>query len=151
MSLGDAIKSGHDEYRRLFSKMFKTTERDATERQRLFLDYKLKLFAHHEAEAIHLIPAMLKVPDLVDMAYEIMEEHAAMKKLIGDLEKFGYDKKMWRYALSPLYSIMRVHWEKEEDYLIPFAPNYFSAAQMEEMGKKFEEEVVTYITKHSSR
>jgi hemerythrin superfamily protein len=141
MVLGWSIKKDHDRYRVIFSKMFKTGEPDAALREQLFNEYTSNLFAHHDAEERLVFPAMIKIPDLKDMALELEEEHRAMKMHIKELRDMGYDSKMWRYRLSPLYSIMQVHWEKEETIVIPFAPEYFPEAALENMGKAFDEMV----------
>lgn len=148
MGVGESIKAGHDEYRRIFAKLFKSTDAEAELREKLFLDYVKKLFAHHEAEELTVIPAMIKIADLKDMGYELETEHAAMKMLIADLKKMGYGHAMWKYRLSPLYSVMKVHWEKEETVIIPFAPEYFPAPALDALGKKFDELVEKYIREH---
>jgi len=148
MAIGESIKAGHDEYRRLFAKLFKTTVKDASLREELFNDYALRLYAHHEGEERLLIPKMLKIPDLKDMGYELEMEHATMKVLIKDLKTLGYDHAMWRYRLSPLYSVMKVHWDKEETQLIPFAPEYFAASALIDLGKEFDTLVEDYIKKN---
>ncbi len=148
MSIGESIKSGHDEYRRIFAKLFKSADSEADLRKKLFLDYARKLYAHHEAESATVIPAMLKVSDLKAMGYELMEEHATMKLLIKDLQEMGYGQPMWKYRLSPLYDVMKVHWDKEETQLIPFAPEYFPASALEELGSKFDALVSKYMKEH---
>ncbi len=148
MAIGESIKSGHDEYRRIFAKLFRSTVKDAETREKLFNEYAVKLYAHHDGEERLLIPQMLKIPDLKDMGYELEEEHATMKVLIKELKQMGYGNAMWRYRLSPLYSVMKVHWDKEETQLIPFAPEYFPATTLEDLGKKFDALVQDYINKN---
>ncbi len=145
MGLGESIKSGHDEYRRIFAKLFKSSTKEGKLREQLFHEYKVKLYAHHDAEERTVIPQMIKVPDLKDIGYELEEEHATMKVLIKELEGMGYDHAMWRYRLSPLYSVMKVHWDKEETQIIPFAPWYFKESDLNALGKKFDELVAQYI------
>ncbi len=91
---------------------------------------------------------MIKVADLKDMGYQLETEHAAMKMLISELKKVGYDHNMWKYKLSPLYSVMEVHWDKEEKEIIPFAPEYFPQRALDDLGKKFDELVEKYIREH---
>jgi len=148
MGVGESIKNGHDEYRRIFAKLFKSSENDADLRAKLFLDYEKKLYAHHEAEELTLIPAMIKVADLKDIGFQLETEHAAMKMLISELKKMGYDHRMWKYKLSPLYSVMKVHWDKEEAEIIPFAPEYFSTQVLDELGKKFDAFVDKHMKEH---
>jgi len=139
LALGWTIKRDHDLYRRLFAKMFKTTEKDAALREKLFSQYFDNLFIHHDAEERLVFPAMIKVPDLKDLALELEEEHRSMKVHIQELMKMGYDSKMWRYRLAPLYDIMQAHWDKEEKIVIPFAPEYFSESALDDIDKAWAE------------
>jgi hemerythrin superfamily protein len=141
--LGWSIKKDHDLYRVLFSKMLKTTEKDAALRERWFNEYKGNLFAHHDAEERVLFPAMLKKsqPEWRTLALELEMEHRAMKILIKELSEMGYDSRVWTYRLSPLFSIMRIHWDKEEQFLIPFALEYFGIDEWDKLGKEFDESV----------
>ena len=143
MSLGWSIKRDHDLYRVLFSKMFKTTEQEANLRKSLFEQYQHNLYAHHDAEERVLFPAMLKKPqkEWRDLAYELEMEHRAMKILIKELTEMGYSSKVWVYRLSPLFSIMRIHWDKEEQFMIPFALEYHTGEEWEDLGRKFDEAV----------
>ena len=148
MGLGESIRRGHDEYRRFFSKLFKTTPEDARLREQLFTDFQRKLFAHHEAEEVTIFPRMLKIPELKDLALELEVEHADMKVHFEALMKEGYDREIWRHKLAPLYDIMHAHWLKEEETLIPFGPDYFSESDWTDFGKRFDEIVEEYLKKH---
>jgi hemerythrin superfamily protein len=143
MVLGWSIKRDHDLYRVLISKMLKTTEKDAEQRKSLLEEYQRSLYAHHDAEERVLFPAMLKKPqkEWRDLAYELEMEHRAMKILIKELSVMGYGSKVWTYRVSPLYSIMRIHWDKEEHFLIPFALEYHTAQEWDDLGKRFDEVV----------
>ncbi len=147
MPLGWSIKRDHDLYRVIFSKMLKTTEKDAAQRKELLERYQISLYAHHDAEERVLFPAMIKKPqkEWRDLAYELEMEHRAMKILIKELSEMGYESKVWTYRVSPLYSIMRIHWDKEEHFLIPFALEYFTAEEWESLGKRFDDEVSRLI------
>lgn len=143
MSLGWSIKRDHDLYRVLFSKMLRITESDALARKSLFEQYQRSLYVHHEAEERVLFPAMLKKPqkEWKDLAYELEMEHRAMKMLVKELSEMGYSSKVWTYRLSPLHSIMRIHWDKEEQFLIPFSLEYHTAKEWDSLGKAFDEAV----------
>ncbi|MGB8779177.1 MAG: hemerythrin domain-containing protein [Candidatus Bathyarchaeia archaeon] len=148
MGIGESIKTGHDEYRRFFAKLFKTTPKDAELREQLFTDFQRKLYAHHEAEELTILPRMTKIPDLRDMALELEVEHADMKVHFEALIKEGFDREIWRYKLAPLYDIMHAHWLKEEETMIPFGPDYFSKSEWEDFGKRFDEIVEDYLKNH---
>jgi hemerythrin superfamily protein len=148
MGIGESIKRGHDEYRRIFAKLFKTTSKDAKLREQLFTEFQRKLYAHHEGEDKTILPRMNKIPELKDLALELEIEHVDMKAHFEALIKEGYDKEVWRYKLAPLYDVMHAHWLKEEETLIPFGPEFFSEQEWEDFGKRFDEIVEDYLKKH---
>jgi hypothetical protein len=148
MGLGESIKQGHDDYRRFFAKLFKTTVKDAKLREQLFTDFQRKLYAHHNAEELTILPAMVKVPELKDLGLELEVEHEDMKQHFEALTKEGYDREIWRHKLAPLYDVMHAHWLKEEETMIPFGPDYFTKSQWENFGKKFDQIVEEYLKKH---
>ncbi|MDD1743286.1 MAG: hemerythrin domain-containing protein [Methanomassiliicoccales archaeon] len=149
MTLGWSIKKDHDMYRVIFSKLFHSKESDSALREKLFKEYLHNLFAHHEAEERILFPEMIKKKkeEWKDLALELEMEHRAMKILIKELSEMGYASKVWRYRLSPLYSIMRIHWDKEEQFLIPFALEYFTADEWEAIGKAFDASMLEWLAK----
>ena len=148
MGIGESIKRGHDEYRRFFAQLFKTTLEDAKLREQLFTEFQRKLYAHHEAEEITILPRMANIPELRGLALELEVEHADMKTHFETLKKERYDREIWRYKLAPLYDIMHAHWLKEEEDLIPFAPQYFSESEWNDFGKRFDEVVDKYLKTH---
>ncbi len=148
MGIGESIKRGHDDYRRFFAKLFKTTPKDANLREQIFTDFQRKLYAHHEAEELTIFPQMTKIPELRGLALELEVEHADMKVHIEALIQDRYDVEIWRHKLAPLYDIMHAHWLKEEETMIPFGPEYFSKDEWEDFGKRFDDIVETSLKKH---
>jgi len=147
MAIGESIKQGHDHYRRIFNKLFATTPGQAQLREQLFMEYARALYAHHDAEELKIFPKLIKVPEYRELTLELIEEHETMKDLIKRLRELGYDKKMWRYKLSPLYSIMRIHWRKEEEQIFPFAVEHFSQEELDRQGKEFDDFVLEFMKK----
>jgi len=148
VGIGESIKRGHGEYRRLFAKLFKTSPKDAKLQEQLFTDFQRKLYAHHLGEELTIFPRMINIPDLKEMAFELEVEHADMKIHFEALIKEGYDRESWRYKLAPLYDIMRAHWLKEEEKMIPFMVDYFSESELDDFGKRFDEIIDEYLRKH---
>ncbi len=148
MGIGESIKKGHDEYRRFFAKLSKTTPSDADLRKQTFTDFQKKLYAHHEAEELTIFPGMMKVPELRDLALELEVEHADMKTHFEAINKEQYDLEIWKHRLAPLYDVMHAHWLKEEETMIPFGPDYFSKKVWDGFGKSFDEIVEDYLKKH---
>lgn len=143
MPLGWSIKEDHDYYRVHLDKILKTSDDQVAMREKLFMEYVKRLYPHHEAEELILFPAMIrkKRQEWTDLALELEMEHRAMKILIKELREMGYGSKVWKYRLAPLLAIMRIHWDKEEQFLIPFALEYFSADEWEQLGKEFDAEL----------
>lgn len=150
LGIGESIRKDHDEYRRFFAKLNKTTCKDAQLRREVFADFKLKLEAHHLGEELTVIPAMKKIPELSDLGFELEVEHADMKVHFDSLLNSAFDQDIWRHRLAPLYDVMHAHWLKEEEILIPFGPNYFTEAQWLDFGEKFDAIVADYLEKHKT-
>ena len=148
MGIGESIRKGHDEYRRFFAKLFKSTPKDAKLREEIFKDFQRKLYAHHEAESLTILPQMTKIRDMKDLALELEVEHSDMKIHFENLMKEGYDLEIWRHRLAPLYDVMHAHWLKEEETMIPFGPEYFSKNEWEDFGKRFDEIIEEYLKNH---
>jgi hemerythrin superfamily protein len=147
MGIGESIKRDHDEYRRFFKKLFKTSAEDAKLREQLFIDFQKKLYAHHRGEELTILPHMTKIPDLRDLALELEVEHVDMKAHVEALMKEGYNRDIWRHKLAPLYDVMHAHWLKEEEIMIPFGPEHFSTAEWKDFGKRFDQIVKEYLEK----
>ena len=139
MGIGESIKRDHDEYRRFFSKMAKTTPQNGQKRETALKDVITRIYAHHEAEELTIFPAMMKIPDLRGMAFELEVEHVDMKRLFEALLKDRADTEVWKYKLSSIYNIMHAHWLKEEEQLTPFGLDYFSENDWATFGKRFDE------------
>ncbi len=139
LGLDESIKRDHDEYRRFFAKMAKTTPQDGKTRGEALRGIMVRIYAHHEAEELTIFPAMMKIPDLRGMAFELEVEHVDMKKLFEALVNDRVDTEVWKYKLSPIYDIMHAHWLKEEENLTPFGLDYFSVSDWAGFGKRFDE------------
>ena len=142
--VGWRIKVGHDKYRVIFAKLFRSKEKDAAKREEMFLTYVRDLYGHHDGEEREVFPAMIKVPEFRETCYELEMEHRAMKMLALELTELGYDHKTWVYRLAPLYAIHSIHWDKEEKFLIPFSPEHFTQEQIEDLGAEFDTVVAKY-------
>jgi hemerythrin superfamily protein len=134
MGIGEMIRRDHDEVRRMIAKM----EKDADVRSTVLPDLVKIAFAHWKAEEATVGVAMLKVPDLKGLAYDIIEEHRALRTLMGDLGSLDVKGELWMHRLAPIKTLLDTHFAKEETVVIPFAPMYFTAAQLDDVGKAFE-------------
>jgi hemerythrin superfamily protein len=148
LGLGESIKRDHDEYRRFFAKMAKTTPQDAQVRETALKDITRKIVAHHEAEELTVFPKMMQIPQLRGLAFELEVEHVDMKRLFEALKGDRVDTEVWKYKLSSIYDIMHAHWLKEEEELTPFGLDYFSEAEWAGFGKRFDEIMLEKLNGH---
>ncbi len=148
MGLGESIKRDHDEYRRFFVKMVKTTPQDGQVRQVALKEVMRKIYAHHEAEEITIFPRMMQIPELRGLAFELEVEHVDMKTLFEALSKDRFDTEVWKYKLASIFDIMHAHWLKEEEDLTPFGLDYFSEGEWADFGKRFDEAIARYLETH---
>lgn len=139
MGLGESIKRDHDEYRRFFAKMAKTSPQDGQARMAALKDVMRRIYVHHVAEELTVFPKMMPIPELRGLAFELEVEHADMKRLFEALQKDNADTEVWKYKLASVYDIMHAHWLKEEEDLTPFGLDYFSEAEWAEFGRRFDE------------
>jgi hemerythrin superfamily protein len=138
LDIGEAIKADHDEFREVLLELEKTTEKDVDLRKRLLPHFMRILYAHHVAEEETLFPAMERIETLKDMALDLTEEHRAMVILLSDLMVSGWDFKFYRNRLRPFREIIVVHWNKEEEAIIPHMSDYFSEGEIDELSKGFD-------------
>lgn len=148
LGLGESIRKDHDEFRRFFAELSKTTQTDGELRRQVFGAFQRKLYAHHAGEDLAVFPQMVKVAALHDLVLELEVEHADMKLHFEALSKDRFDVEIWRQRLAPLYDIMHAHLLKEEETLIPFAPDYFTKDEWKRFGERFDEIVKDYLEKH---
>jgi hemerythrin superfamily protein len=148
LGLGESIKRDHDEYRRFFAKMAKTTPQDAQVRETALKDITRKIVAHHEAEELTVFPKMMQIPQLRGLAFELEVEHVDMKRLFEALKGDRVDTEVWKYKLSSIYDIMHAHWLKEEEELTPFGLDYFSEGEWAGFGKRFDEIMLEKLKGH---
>jgi hypothetical protein len=139
LGLGESIKRDYDAYRRFFAKMAKTTEKDGAARAAALKDIMAQIYAHHKAEEVTVFPAMLKIPQLRGLAFELIVEHEDMKRLFEALKDDKADVEVWKYKLASIYDIMHAHWLKEEEQLTPFGLDFFSEVDWSGFGVSFDE------------
>lgn len=139
LGLGESIKRDHDEYRRFFVKMAKTTPQDGQLREAALNTVMTRIYVHHEAEELTVFPAMMKKVELRGLAFELEVEHGDMKHLFEVLKGNHTNTEVWKYKLASIYDIMHAHWLKEEELLTPFGLEFFSESDWEEFGRGFDE------------
>ncbi len=136
MHVGDEIRNEHDEARRVIGKMEKG---DVALRKNLFPALDKTLRAHFKAEEVVVVPQMVKVPELKKLGQEITEDHRAVRMLLDDLKGLSYEDAVWLARWSSINSLLTAHFWKEENVVIPHAPEYFPMNALEQLATKFQE------------
>jgi hemerythrin superfamily protein len=148
LGLGESIKRDHDEYRRFFARMAKTTPADSEARKAALEAVVRDVLVHHEAEELTVFPKMMQIPQLRGLAFELEVEHVDMKRLFEALKGDRVDTEVWKYKLASIYDIIHAHWLKEEEELTPFGLDYFSEAEWTGFGKRFDEIMLEKLKGH---
>ena len=138
MNVGDVIRSEHDEVRRTISKL-EASGQDPEGRRQMFLQMVKIVEAHFRAEEGIVFVELRKVPSLKDLTDELTAEHNALRLLATDLANLKAGDSMWRSRLAVINELAAAHFSKEETIVIPHAPELFSMATLEALGKRFEE------------
>ncbi len=140
MSIADSIKADHEDFRSMISSLQKTSTGDFEERRTTFTDLRQRVTAHFLAEEDTVIKEMAKLSELRPLALELLEEHQAMRDLLDVLWATNCDDEIWLPRLTPIAELLAIHMGKEENIVIPAAPKYFTEAQLEALGRVFDNE-----------
>jgi hemerythrin superfamily protein len=138
MSITDSIKNDHNECRGMIARLQKTTVKDVEERRSTFSDLRRRVFAHFLAEEDTILKEMSKVEELRPLTLELIEEHRAIRDLFDVLWATNCDEEVWLPRLAPLSELFAIHMNKEENIVLPAAPKYFTEAQLEALGRVFD-------------
>ncbi len=139
MGIGEEIIEDHEKFRRVLAEIEKITKDDVKTRKQMLPHFTRMLYAHHAAEEETLFSAMENKEKLKNMALDMTEEHRAMIILLNDLALSGWDFEYWAHRLRPFREIIVIHLNKEEKALIPHLRDHFSQAEIDELGRGFEE------------
>jgi hypothetical protein len=140
MSIADSIKSDHSDFRSMISTLQKTSTKDFEERRMTFTNLRHKVTGHFLAEEDTVIKEMAKLSELRTLALELREEHQAIRDLLDVLWATNCDDEVWLPRFVPISELLAIHMGKEENIVIPAAPKYFTEAQLEALGKVFDNE-----------
>jgi len=138
MKLWTLLKHDHREVSKLFAQIKKS---DGGEKQeKLFKNLKQELELHTKLEETHLYPVLMKHEQTKDLAKHAREEHGEVKKLLKQMSALSVGDDEWADLCQQLQSGVEDHVEEEENEMFPAAEKALDKTQIDEIGKKIEEE-----------
>ncbi len=139
MNVIELLKTDHDKVDRLFQKVKATDEK---EHPALFEKIKEELEVHMHIEEKIFYPWIEENSEgeLKDLALEGVEEHRQAKMFMRELENLTDDSEKFDPKLKVLMEDIEHHVQEEEGQMFPKLEEKFSEQQLEELGKKMEQE-----------
>ena len=143
MNVIELLKKDHETVSGLF-KSFESAKESKAEDEMEELVQKIceELTAHATVEEELFYPAVEskagedeKAEDNVKEAHE---EHALVKKLVGELEGMSSDDEQYEAKVKVLKDVVEHHVEEEEGQLMPRARKLLASEELEELGKQAE-------------
>ncbi len=133
-------------------------ERNLVEQAYDFLAYHL--LPHAQAEEKALYPVVQKVMGAPAATATMSRDHAAVDQLVGDLRTLrghiagrdltAEDVKELRRVLYGLYTLVKVHFAKEEEVYLPLLEERLTAAEAKSMFANMEDAAQQAKAQHSA-
>ncbi len=116
----DLLKHDHREVESLFKKITgKKTSQNLTQQEKSFKELRHALTLHSEAEERFLYPRIEDIQQLRHIAFESYEEHALVRRLLGELDAIDIKSDEWKGKITVLKELVEHHVEEEEDEMFP--------------------------------
>jgi len=137
MNAIELLKEDHDKVDRLFQKVKATEE---GEHKELFLKIKAELDVHTHIEEKIFYPRLKEEDELEDITLEGIEEHHQAKMFLRELASLSEDSDKFEPKLKVLMEDITHHVQEEEGIMFPKVEKVINKAELEELGKRMEEE-----------
>ena len=138
MNAIELLKDDHNKVDRLFQKV-KATE-EGEEHKELFKKIKAELDAHTHIEEKIFYPRLKQEEELEDITLEGIEEHHQAKMFLRELAALSEDNEKFEPKLKVLMEDITHHVQEEEGIMFPKVEKIINASELEELGKRMEEE-----------
>jgi len=137
MNAIELLKDDHDKVDKLFQKVKATEE---GEHKALFEKIKHELDAHTHIEEKIFYPRLKEEDELEDITLEGIEEHHQAKMFLRELANLTDDSEKFEPKLKVLMEDIEHHVMEEEGEMFPKVEKIIGKAELEELGKRMEEE-----------
>ncbi len=138
MNAIELLKADHKVVDRLFQKV-KASE-EGEEHKKLFKQIKAELDAHTHIEEKVFYPRLKEEEELKDITLEGIEEHHQAKMFLRELSNLTEDSEKFEPKLKVLMEDITHHVQEEEGEMFPKVEEVINASELEELGKRMEEE-----------
>lgn len=138
MDILKEIKSEHDEFRKLITKIEKAAD---SKKKSLFDELNIKIHAHHEAEEQVLFKDVKSKSDKEgkDVVMEMIEEHHLGAYQLSLLDRTSIENETWDAKFSVLKEVLTHHMDEEEAELFKQAREVLSKDELMEKYQPFED------------
>lgn len=138
MDILQEIKSEHDEFRELISKIEKASSQ---KKKSLFDELNIKIHGHHEAEEKILFKDVKSRSEEEgkDVVLEMIEEHNLATYQLSLLDRTSIENETWDAKFSVLKEVLTHHMDEEEKELFKQAREVLSKEELKEKYEPFED------------
>ena len=147
MEIYTALKSDHQEVKKVLKTLEATTEKSGKRRQHLLLRLKTLLVPHSRAEE-RVLYERLKESDVkhaAALAFEGYEEHAVVDHLMEQLEATSPADKKWTALMAVVKENLEHHIDEEENAIFKKARQAFDRETAVAMCAAFQRLKVGYL------
>ena len=148
MNAIELLKEDHDRVDRLFQKV-KATE-EGEQHKELFKKIKLELDTHTHIEETIFYPRLKEEDELEDITLEGIEEHHQAKMFLRELASLSEDSEKFEPKLKVLMEDITHHVQEEEGEMFPEVQKIIDESELEELGKRMEEEKKNFQKTHTA-
>ena len=133
------LEADHREIKRLLAEGEGTTERAEKTRAELYATLSREMETHERIEEQILYPALKAHPKARDTVLEGFEEHHVVDEIMGELGQTDVGDETWTAKFTVMKENIGHHIDEEEDEMFPEARRAFSAAELQDLGRRMSE------------
>lgn len=136
------LKRDHAEVKAMFKEVEELGERATSSRQKLFRRIDEALTVHAQVEERIFYPRFKERAENTEEREEVLEayeEHALVKRLIGELEKLEPANETYEAKLKVLKDLVDHHVKEEEGTMFKMAREIFDKDELNELGEELEQ------------
>ncbi|HEY6661019.1 MAG TPA: hemerythrin domain-containing protein [Pyrinomonadaceae bacterium] len=137
MTAFELLKADHRKVEELFTQLESAS---GARKLSVFNQIKTELELHTQLEEKIFYPALEEPEETHDLTLEAYEEHAMVKKLLGELSRARTANDEWEAKAKVLQENVEHHVEEEENELFPKADQALSDEELDELGRRMEAE-----------
>jgi hemerythrin superfamily protein len=148
----ELLKRDHREVEEIFEKICgKKAKKNLAQKESTFKDLRHALTIHSDAEERILYPRIEDIEELKHIAFESYEEHALVRRLLGELDASDSNTDEWIGKITVLKELVEHHVEEEENEMFPKLKKALDKNEMSKLTeeiRQFKESEGTEDSKH---